>query len=191
MRRLHLGQLGPNGVGHVDDIGFRLANDADRDGRRAVETERTAFVFGPQLDPAEVFQLDQLTALAGHDEVGELGRRLELAEGTNGEFAPLGLDPAGRHFHIPRADGLLHVLDGKPTGGQLGGGEPDPHGKPPLSVDARAAYPGQRLKPLLDQPITDVRQLEQVVVLTRQSEPEERVRISLFLGNDRLAYVLR
>ena len=54
----------------------------------------------------------------------------------------------------------------------------------------RLTHAGKRLEPALHQPVGDVRQLQQVVVLAREREPEERVGVGVLLGDDRLLDVL-
>ena len=65
-------QASPDGVGHLDQVGLRLPDHADGRPRRALEAERAPLVLGAQLDAAQVLQLDQLSALARHDQVAEL-----------------------------------------------------------------------------------------------------------------------
>ena len=184
-------QLVADRVGHLDDVGLRLADHADRHRRRALEPERAPLVLGAELHAAEVLELDQHAAGVGHDQLGELVGRLELAERADGELAAVGLDAAGRHLDVAAPDGLLHVLHGQTARRQLGGGEPYPHREAPLAEDPRLAHARQRLQPALHQPVADVGELEQVVVLAREREPEERLRVGLLLGDDRLAHVLR
>ena len=56
-------QLVPDGVGHLDDVGLRLAHHADGHGGRALEAERAPLVLGAELDPAQVLELDQHAAV--------------------------------------------------------------------------------------------------------------------------------
>ena len=50
--------------------------------------------------------------------------------------------PAG-HLDVAGPDGLLDVLHREAPGGELGGGEPDPHGEAALPEDPGLPYPGQ------------------------------------------------
>ena len=98
--------------------------------------------------------------------------------------------PAGTST-LRRPDRLLDVLHREAARRQLGGREPDPHREAALAEDPRLAHAGQRLQPALHQPVADVGELEQVVVLAREREPEERLRVGVLLGHDRLLHVLR
>src|SRR5262249_25174443 len=117
---LNFGKFSPDGVSYVDDVCLGLPDHADSYRRRAVAPQRASLVFGAQLDPTEILQLDQLTALAGHNQIGNRGGRLDLPQRANGESPPLGLDPARRHFDVSGPNGLLHVLDSETPGSQLG-----------------------------------------------------------------------
>ena len=190
-RCLNSRQLAPNRGGHLRDVGLGLPDHPDGDRRRSLESQRAPLVFGPQLDPAEVLELDEDAPAIGHDEIGELFRCLELAEGANGELASLGLDAARRDLDVARTDGLLHVLYGEPSRRQLGGGEPDPHGEAPLSEDPGLSHAWQCLQPALDQPVADIGKLKEIVVLSGEREPVEGLRVGFLFGHDRLTHILR
>src|SRR5215510_9703370 len=113
---LKFGEFSPDGLRPVHDGWLRLPDHADCYRGRTVEPQRASLVFGAQLDPAEILQLDQLTALARHNQIGKLGRRLELTQRADGELPPLGLDPTSGHFHVSGPNGLLNVLDGETPG---------------------------------------------------------------------------
>ena len=99
----------------------------------ALVPEGAPVVLGTELDPAEVPQLDQLPVGTRHGQVGELLRRLELAQRAHRELPPVGLDPAGRNLDVPAPDSLLDVLHGESARRQLRGRQPDPHRETPLT----------------------------------------------------------
>ena len=51
--------------------------------------------------------------------------------------------------------------------------------------------PGSVCSAALHQPVADVRELEQIVVRSRERQPEERLGVRLLLRDDRLAHLLR
>jgi hypothetical protein len=190
-RLLDPGQLRPDQLGHRDDVGLGLPHHADRDRRRPLVAQGAPLVLRPQLDPAQIAQLDQHPVGVAHHQIGELLRSLELPQRPDGELAPLRLDAARRHLDVAAPDGLLDVLDGEPPGRELGGVEPHPHREAALAEDAGLAYPGQRLQPALHQSVADIGELEQVVVRARERQPEERLRVGVLFGDDRLLDIFR
>jgi hypothetical protein len=99
------------------------------------------------------------------------------------------LTPGG-NLDIAAPDGLLDVLHREPASRELGGVEPDPHGKAPLAEDPGLTHARERLQPALHQPVADVRELKQVVVGAGEREPEKRLGVGVLLGHDRLFHIL-
>src|SRR5215218_983902 len=113
-RGLDPGQLTPDLLRYRDDVRLGLADHPDGHRRSAFEPKRAALIFGPELYPRQILELDQHTIAVADYQIAELFGRLELAHGANRELSPLRLDPAGRDLHVARPDGLLHVLHGEP-----------------------------------------------------------------------------
>jgi hypothetical protein len=173
----------------IDGVGLGLGNHAEADGGRAVEAEERAVVGRTELDPPDVAQLGEHAALARDHQVGELVRRPQFAERAHRELALLRLDPAGRHFHVARADGRGHFLHRERAGAERGLVEPDPHRVAPLALDLGAGHPGDGLQPLLHDPVGHVIELEEVERRRGQRQVEERPSIGVLLGDHRLVHV--
>src|SRR6266571_4376376 len=99
--------------------------------------------------------------------------------------------PAGRNLDVARDDCVFDVLHREPARRQRLRLDPDAHRVAPLAEDGRAADARQTLQPRLHQPVRDVGQLHQVVVVARQREPEERLCVGRLLGDHRLEHVDR
>ena len=190
-RCLDPGKLGADRVRHRDDVRLGLTDHADRDRLDALEAQGAPLVFRSQLHPAQVLELDQNAAGVADHQIAELLRGLELTQRADGEFPALRFDAARGDLDVAAPNGLLDVLHRQAAGGKLGGGQPDPHREAPLTEDPGLAHAGQRLQPALDQPVADVGELEQVVVLAGQGQPEERLRVGILLRHHRLFDVLR
>jgi len=188
---LDAGQRFANVARHIDQVRLGLAHHADRDGRRPIVTEDRPIIFRPQLDPRDVLELYELGALAGHGQLAEFPRGLELAQRPNGELAPSRFDPARGDFDVARDDRVLDVLHGEPARRQGVGLYPDAHRVAPLPEDAGAADAREALKPCLHEPIGDVGELHQVVVLAAERQPEEWLRVGRLLRDHGLEYVDR
>ncbi len=190
-RLLDRGQLRANAPRHVDQIGLRLPDDADRDRGRPFPAEDRAIVLGTQLHAGDVLELDELSALARHDHFAEFGGRLELAERAHRELAPGRFDPAGGDLDVARVDRGLHVLHRERARRQGVGLHPHAHRVAPLAEDGGAADARQALQPRFHQPVGHIGELHQVVVVAREREPEERLRIGRLLRDHRLEHVHR
>lgn len=190
-RTLDHRQLGAHYVGHLNQVGLRLAHDTNGDRGRSLEAQDAALVLGAELHARDVAQLHRLPVAARDGEVRELVCRLQLAERADGELAPLGLDAASRDLDIAGADRGLDVLHREPARAQLGGGEPDAHREAPLPDDLCAPHAGHRLQARLDETVGDVRELEEVVVVAGEREVEERLGVGVLLGDHRLEDLLR
>src|SRR5712692_989147 len=159
------------------------------DCRRPVVAENRAIIFRPQLDLRDVLELYELGALASHGQFAELPRGLELTQRTNRELAPRRFDAARWDFDIARDDRILDVLHGEPTRRQGVGLYPDPHRVAPLPEDAGAADAREALQPCLHEPIGDVGELHQVVVVAAERQPEEWLRVGRLLRDHGLEHI--
>src|SRR5207249_9428931 len=83
-----------NALRHVDEVCFRLPDHADGDSGISVVAEYRAIVLGPELDVRNILELDDLPALTRHYQLPEFPRRLQLAQGPDGELPPRRFDSA-------------------------------------------------------------------------------------------------
>src|SRR5207253_1778353 len=148
-RLLDAGQRFADVARDVEEVCFGLADHADRDRRRPVVAEDRTIILRTELDPGDVLELHELGALAGHGQLAEFPRGLELAQRPNRELAPRRFDPARGDFDIARDDRALDVLHGEAARRQRVGLHPYPHRVAPLPEDAGAADAWEALEPRL------------------------------------------
>ncbi len=180
-----------NRIRHLQKVRLGLADDPHRHRPGPVVAQHAALVLGPQFHRAQVAQLHQLATLVRHRQVPELLRGLELAQRPDRELPAVALDPPGRDLDIAGLDGRLDVLYRDPARDQLVGIEPDAHRIAPLAVDGCLAHTREALELGLDDPLPDVRQLQQRNVLALERHEHEGLGVGLLLGDDRLLDVLR
>ena len=113
--------------GHLERVGRRLLDDAQRHRRIAHEAGDRALVERADLRLADVLETDQIAVGVADDQVVELLGRAQVGLGEDRELALLALDPARRHLDVLPAQRLLDVLRGQAVGGQAQTIEPDPH----------------------------------------------------------------
>jgi len=97
----------------------------------------------------------------------------------------------GGDFDVAREDRALDILHREAARRQRPGLHPDTHRVAPLTEDAGAADARQALESRLDEPVRDVGELHQVVVLAGERQPEERLRVGRLLRDHRLEHVYR
>src|SRR4029079_1492109 len=95
---------------HVEGIGRRLLDDAQGDGRFAVEADNAPLIERAQLGMTDVFKPYEIAVGLLDDQLVELIRRAQVGLGENGELALLALDAAGRHLYVLAPERGLDVL---------------------------------------------------------------------------------
>ena len=134
-RLVDLGQHAAHGLGHIERIGDRLLDDADRDRGLAVVAAVAPLVGGAEFDARHLAELDLMAAGDLDDDVAELLGRDESGARQDREFAVAALDAPGRKLDVLRAQRVLDVLDRQIERGQPLAVDPDAHGIAPLAVD--------------------------------------------------------
>ena len=107
---LMLGRILLHLLRHVERIGRRLLDDAERDGGLAVEADHAPLVERPELGMTDIFKPHEIAVGLLDDQVVELLRRAQVGLGENGELALLALDAAGRHLDVLAPERGLDVL---------------------------------------------------------------------------------
>ncbi len=181
-----LGQGGPHAAGDVQRVGGGLLDDADRDRRFAGEPGGVALRQGAQLDARNVAQLDREVVGVLDDDLLELLRRRQPGLRENGELAIVALDAARRDLDVLGADRRLDLLNRDVVGRHAGPIEPDAHGVAPLAADLDLGDAGDVLHPVGDEAVGEIGQLKRVVSRADQRQEQDRLRIRLDLGDDRL-----
>ena len=188
---LDLRQRGANAVRDVERIGRRLLDDADRHRGRAAEESRVALLAGAELHPRDVLEAHGEAFDVLDDDLGELLRRGQAGLRQDRELAVVALDPAGRDFDVLRAQRRLDLLHGDVVGGKPGPIEPHPHGVAALAEDAHLGDAGDVLDAVGDEAVGEVGELERRLTRPGQGQVEDRLRVGLDLGDDRLVDLLR
>ena len=95
---------------YLQRIGGRLLDDAERDGRFAVEADDEPLIERAQLGMADVGKPHEIAVGFLDDQVVELRGRAQIGLGEDGELALLALDAAGRDLDILAPERRLDVL---------------------------------------------------------------------------------
>ncbi len=95
---------------HFERVGGRLLDDAERDGRFAVEADDAPLIERAQLGVAHIGQAHEIAVGLLDDEIVELGGRAQIRLRQHGELALLALDAARRHLDILAPERRLDVL---------------------------------------------------------------------------------
>ena len=139
-----------------------------------LEAQGAAVVLGAQLHAGQVLELHQLAVGARDRQLLEASGVLSSPrERTENSRVFDSIRPAGiSTFRLRIAASTSCTV--RPRAASSGTREPDPHrdsaARPKIG---RRSHAGQALQPLLDQPVGDVGELQQVVVVPGQRQPEE------------------
>ena len=164
---------------HFQRVGGRLLDDAERDGRLAVEPHDQALVERPELGAADIGKAHEIAVGLLDDQVVELLRRAQIGLRQHGELALLAFDAAGRNLDILAAQRRLDVLRRKVEGGEPLRIEPDAHGILPLAEQADLGNAGNGLELILDVAVGIVGDLERGVPVAVEGEMQDRLRVGL------------
>ena len=176
---------------HVERIGRRLLDDAERDGGLAVEADHAALVERPQLGMADIVKPHEIAVGVLDDQVIELLRRAQVGLGQNGELALLALDAAGRHLDVLAPERGLDVLGRQLVGGEPLRIEPDAHGICAFAEQTHLGDAGKRRELVLDVAVGVVGDLERRMPVAEEGEIEDRLGVGLDLLDDRLVDLVR
>ena len=127
------------GLGDGERVRAGLPDDAEADGRIAVQPEGAVGVFRPLLDAGDVAHADQIAVRPPADDEGAelLGRR-ERAVDAQGHVLLRRFEPPGGQLDILGPKRILDVGGGEPEAGEPLGPQPDPHRRPRLAADEDA-----------------------------------------------------
>ncbi len=178
-------------LGDIQRVGGGLLDDTHRDGVAAVEPGVHPLVPRADLRPADIAQADQIAGFVAQDDVLELGRRPHVGFRHDGELALDALHPARRDLDILAAQRRFDVLRRHPVGRQPRRVEPDPHRVAPLAEDPDIGDAGQVLKPVLDETVGVVGDVQRRVAVAGEGQIDDRLGVGLHLGDDRLVDLVR
>ena len=111
---------------------------------------------------------------------------LEVGLGDDRELARLRFDAPGRDLRVLAAERILDVLHGELVAGEPRAVEVDPHRHLPLAEDAHVGGAGQHRQPRLDVALDVVGRLERRQRARLHGDVDDRIRVGLDLGDDRL-----
>ncbi len=111
---------------------------------------------------------------------------LEVGLGDDGEFARRRLDAARGDFGVLAADRVLDVLHRQLVAGEPRAVEVDPHRDLPLAEDAHVGRARQHGQPRLNVALDVVGGLERRQRARLHGDVDDRIRVGLDLGDDRL-----
>jgi hypothetical protein len=147
-------------------------------------------VLDTLLGPANIPETHQRAALCADDEVVELLGRLQFATGLNRHLAVEVLDPAARQFNVLFVESPLNVQDGDLPRGHFFGIEPETHGETLLAADDDRRDTWHALEARLDLTFGHGRELQGRIPIAVQGDPDDRLRVGILFGDDRLADIL-
>ena len=173
-----------------DGVGVGNLDDAQADGRFAIEAGELAKVGEPILDLRHVGQLDGVTALVAEDHAGEVVDAVELQVQLDERFGGLADDEAAGELDMLLGEGLVDVLRCDAVRRHACRQEIHADGAvaPPAQANLADAVDG--LQPLLDG-------IERVLVelllgaVALQGQPHDRLRVGFHLGHHRRVGILR
>ena len=187
----HLGQLSAQTLGEFERVGRRLFDHPQRHRCLAIEANRTALGCSTDLNAPKIGDAHRVTVAARigcllDDDAAELFRRRQIGLRHYGKFTALAFDSARRHLDVLLLQGVLDIGGGQVVGCQALAVEPDAHGKFALAEDTHIGGTRQGLQPWFDDAIGDIGYLQRRVSIGGEGHPDDRVGISLDLGDHRL-----
>ncbi len=171
---------------HVQRVGRRLLDDAQRDRGLAVKAHHAALIQRAKLGAANIGKAHKVAVRLLDNEVVELRRRAQIGFRQDGELAHPRLDPPGWHFHVLAAQRGLDILRRQFVGRHAQRVEPEPHGIFAFPEDAHLGDTGQRLKLVLDVPVGIIGDVQRRVLIAGEGEIDDRLGVGLDLLDDRL-----
>ena len=151
-----------------------------------LKREITRSSTGADLGRSDVADAHRVAADVGDDDVAELLGRARVGLGDDGEFARRRLDAPRRNLGVLPADRVLDVLHRQLVGGQTRAVEVDAHRDCALAEDAHVGRARQHRQPRLHVALDVVRGLERRQRPGLHGDVDDRVRVRLDLGDDRL-----
>jgi hypothetical protein len=145
-----------------------------------------AIVIGAERDRGDVGDPHRVAVQLGDDDGRELLGLVEVAARPHGELAAVPLDAARRDLGVARPQRTLDVADGEAVGGETLRVDPHAHGVAARGADEHRAHALDALQALGQDVLGGVGQLEQVVALAVQRQPDDRLRVDVDLGDDRI-----
>jgi hypothetical protein len=112
-------------LGEGDHVGAALLADDEGEGGLAVEEGGRAGLLDVVEDLGDVLDADGRAADPADDDVADLGGRLDLALGLDGQLAAAGLDVAGGELDVAGLDRAADVVDGEAEAGHARGVDQD------------------------------------------------------------------
>ena len=176
---------------HVEGIGRRLLDDAQRDGGLAVEADHAPLIERAELGMTDIFKPHEIAVGLLDDQVIELIRRAQVGLGENGELALLALDAAGRHLDILAPERGLDVLRRQLVGGEALRIEPNAHGIFAFAEQTHLGNAGKRGELILDVALGIVGDLQRRMPVAEKCQMEDRLGVGLDLLDDRLVDFVR
>ena len=181
----HTVQQTPYRRGQLQWVGCGLANHTKGHGLVAVESNRRALVAWAHLHPGHITQAHRDAVDIPNRDGTEFLHRLQVGRGGHVEFTLAAFDAPRWHFQIGAAQGLFHVLNRQPERGQPIRVQPDAHGKTTFTKHADIGCAGRSLQHRAHDAVGHFGQLQGIVDVGAQRQPDHGKGIGLDLGHHR------
>ncbi len=138
--------------------------------RYSIQLHAAIFVFGSQLGPANILKTNHTPAIFLNNQVIKLFRPRHQSEGPNRKLHGVPFNFTGRQLHILASDCSTHIHRSYPACSHLNRIEPKTHGVALLSPDHHRTDSGDGLQLLLKGKFGNLRQIEHVPLIARNSK---------------------